>query len=635
MHRIRRSTGLVPAVAALTSLALAGLAVTTASAAPDTAAITSTSSSKATTSGLATKDSYTALVQKKPRRELVKLDLLAFNDFHGNLEPPSGSSGRVGNTNAGGAAFLGRLLADERTKSRAAGAVPITVAAGDIVGASPLLSAAFHDEPTIKVMNALGLQVAAVGNHEFDEGWQELRRLQRGGCLDDGADGANGQNSCPGDEGFDGADFSFLAANVGWSDPSAHPTKTLFPATRIMKVKGQKVAFIGMTLEGTPNIVTQSGVEGLTFADEVETANALVPQLRKKGVKAIVVLLHEGGTPTDASAYNSCSGVSGAGLEIAQNLIPAIDAVISGHTHQPYNCVVKDPKGQPRLFTSAFSFGRMVTKVHLLIDPRTRDIVRPAAFAENLIAMNGDSVSPVAAVQKVIDTYKELVASIADQVIGHIADGTTVSRTAGPDGESPLGNLIADGQRLDPTVVETGASGSTADTPVIAFMNSGGIRADLVENDNGDVTYGAAFAVQPFNNFVVSMDLTGAQIKDVLNQQWNGSNEAAPKILQVSGLTYTWDASEAAEPDTDALVPDSVMVDADGDPGTPMVPLDDGATYRVVANNFVADGGDGYPVFRDATNKFWGGLDIDSLRMYLEANDPVTAPPTDRITRQD
>ena len=631
MQPNRRTARAIPVAAALTSLALAGFAATTASAAPER----HTDRSQARTSGLAGESSYARLASQK-RTDLVKLDLLAFNDFHGNLEPipSSSSSGRVNNTAAGGAAYLGRLLANERTKSRAAGAVPITVAPGDIVGASPLLSAAFHDEPTIKVMNALGLQVASVGNHEFDEGWQELRRLQNGGCLDDG-DGANGQNSCPGDQGFDGADFQYLAANVGWTDPSAHRSKTLFPATKIMKVKGEKVGFIGMTLEGTPDIVTAAGVQGLTFADEVETANALVPKLRKQGVKSIVVLLHEGATPTDATAYNSCSGVSGAGLEIAKNLSPAIDVVISGHTHQPYNCVVQDPSGKPRLFTSAFSFGRMVTKLHLLIDPKTHDIVRPAAFAENLIATNDASVSPLASVQSIIDTYKALVSGIADKVIGHIADGTLISRTQDAAGESPLGDLIADGQVADPTTIEAGASGSTANKPVIALMNPGGIRADLVENEAGDVTYGAAFSVQPFNNFMVSMDLTGAQIKAILNQQWNGSNESSRKILQVSGLTYTWDASQADLPDTDALVPGTVMVDADGDPATAMVPLEDGTTYRVVANNFLSGGGDGFTVFRDATNTYFGGLDIDSLRMYLEAHDPVTTPATDRITRQD
>src|SRR6476659_4229379 len=505
------------------------------------------------------KSVYTQLAKSDPQ-DYVKLDLLAINDFHGNLEtvPSTSSSGRINNTPAGGAAYLAKKIRDERKVSRANGAVPITVADGELIGASPLLSAAFHDEPTIKAMNKIGLQVTSVGNHEFDEGYRELKRMQHGGCLDDG-DGANGQDSCPA-----GPDFQYLSANAKFDDPAAHGGhETVFPATKIFNVEGQKVAFIGMTLEGTASIVSQAGIQGITFTDEVETANALVPQLRAKGVNSIIVLLHEGLALGDASAYDDCTAPDGPAIAIAQILDPAIDAVVSGHTHQAYNCVVQDPAGNPRLLTSASSFGRMVTKLHLLIDPKTHDIVRPAEYAQNMIVRNDASVTPSPDILSLIDTYKTLVAPIANKVIGHIEPGTQISRTADADGgDSPLGNLIADAQKADDSVVA-----GSGQKPVIALMNPGGIRADLVENDNGDVTYGAAFSVQPFNNFVVSMDLTGAQIKALLNQQWNGANEGTgKKILQISGLSYSWDTSDAALPDTDALVPGSAMVDADGDP---------------------------------------------------------------------
>jgi 5'-nucleotidase len=469
-----------------------------------------------------------------------------------------------------------------------------------------------------------------VGNHEFDEGWQELRRMQKGGCLEDG-DGENGQDSCPGGKDFDGADFQYLGANVKWEDSSDRKRETVFPGTKVMKVKGVKVGFIGMTLEDTDLIVSQAGIEGIDFADEVETANALVPKLRKRGVKSIVVLLHEGVSPADSSAYNDCTGVSGPALAIAETLKPQIDAVVSGHTHQPYNCVDDDPAGQPRLLTSAASFGRMVSKLHFLIDPATRDIVRPAAFAENLIVENGEDEPKAQGLLDLIDQYKTLVEPIANEVIGHIAPldsaGDIISRDADANGrDAALGNLIADAQKADDTVVAEGG-----EAPVIALMNPGGIRADLSENASGDVTYGAAFSVQPFNNFVVSMDLTGAQIKALLNEQWNGSNASSFKVLQVSGMSYTWDQSLAAEEDADAIVGD-VMVDHDGDEATPMVALEDGTTYRVVANNFIADGGDGFATFKDGANRLVGGLDIDSLRDYLLANDPVAATPTDRIS---
>jgi 5'-nucleotidase len=300
--------------------------------------------------------------------------------------------------------------------------------------------------------------------------------------------------------------------------------------------------------------------------------------------------------------------------------------------------VVKDPKGKPRLFTSASSFGRMVTKLHFLIDPKTRDIVRPAAFAENLINANGEGQKQSKKLNTLISTYKTLVAPIESKVIGHVnpvgpgTPPTTVSKAQEANGQdSPLGNLIADSQKADASVVQNGKA------PVIALMNPGGIRADLVENAAGDVTYGAAFTVQPFNNFVVSMDLTGAQIKALLNEQWNGGNEAGPttfnKILQVSGISYTWDISDAALPNTNALV-GNVMVDDDGNPGTPMVPLVDGQTYRVVANNFLSDGGDGFGTFKSGTNKLIGGLDIDSLVKYLQSHDPYTITATDRISNQ-
>ena len=404
-------------------------------------------------------------------------------------------------------------------------------------------------------------------------------------------------------------------------------------------MEGEKVAFIGMTLEDTPTIVSKAGITEVDFRDEVQTANALVPKLKKKGIKSIVVLLHEGASPTDNTSYNSCTGVTGAGLAIAQTLSPKIDAVVSGHTHQAYNCVVKDPKGNPRLFTSASSFGRMVTKLHLLIDPATHDIVRPAAFAENIINANGEGQKQSSKIVKLISTFNTLVQPIANAVVGHIAGANpgTVSRSADVNGgDSLLGNLIADAQKADTTVVNGGVK------PVIALMNPGGIRADLVENAAGDVTYGAAFSVQPFNNFVTSMDLTGAQIRALLNEQWNGNNETSRtgstqndinKILQVSGLSYTWDLSDAQAIGANAVV-GTPLVDADGNDATAMVPLVDGQTYRVVANGFLSEGGDNFLTFRSGTNKKDGGLDIDSLRTYLLAHDPYTVTLTDRISQQ-
>jgi 5'-nucleotidase len=390
-----------------------------------------------------------------------------------------------------------------------------------------------------------------------------------------------------------------------------------------------------MTLEGTPDIVTASGVAGLEFADEVETANKLVPVLKKQGVEAIVVLLHEGGTPakvdwTDPNGKtwqvnptwdqtcakgNSLTSSSPI-LPIAQNLDAEIDMVVSGHTHAPYVCSVTDPAGQPRLVTSASSFGRLYTDTRLSYDRRSGDIVRSKVTGAN-VRVSRD-VAKDAQQSALIETYKTLVEPIASKVIGHI--DADVTRTANTSGESQLGDLIADAQLADPSVVTGG------ETPVVAFMNPGGIRADLTASNSpygepvGDVTYEEAFTVQPFNNYLVSLTLTGQQIYDLLGEQVNGTNDAQHKILQVSeGFTYTY---------TDAGPVDG-SVELDGQP------IDKAATYRVVTNNFLADGGDGFPTFRDAQNVYFGGLDIDAFANYLSAQEGGYTPgELDRITKQ-
>jgi 5'-nucleotidase len=561
--------------------------------------------------GLATGGTVTQAHPARPKPTHTQIQLLAINDFHGNLEAPTGSSGNINGVPAGGAAFLATHLKDLRLEAEAKGQDSVTVAAGDLIGASPLLSAAFHDEPTVEAMNEMGLDATSVGNHEFDEGWRELLRMQNGGCLKDG-DGQNNQNSCPDKKHpFQGADFKYLSANVFYENTK----KTLFkPYTIKTFDDGRKVGFIGMTLENTPNIVTKSGVEGLTFKDEVETANALVPELKKKGVESIVVLLHEGGFPADPKAYDSCPGISGPIVDINKGLDPEIDAIISGHTHQGYNCSLPDSAGQPRLVTSASSFGRLITEVRLSIDNATGDVDRLNTLANNEIVTR--DVPADRRITDLVGKYQTLVAPISNKVIGHIT-GTAVSRTPDDSLESPLGNLIADGQLADPSVVSGGKA------PVAAFMNPGGIRADLASNA-GEVTFGQAFTVQPFNNFLVSMDMTGAQIKALLEQQFSGVNgpEAGKfKVLQVAGITYTWNPAAAAG---SKIVAGSVKI-----AGQPLV---DATSYRIVTNNFLSDGGDGFGAFTTATNKVFGGLDIDAFANYLTAHDPYTPGATDRIS---
>ena len=584
---------------------------------------------------------------KRPRT--TSIQLLSFNDFHGNLAPPGGSGGRVttgytevaGTTpgtfaarattvDAGGAEYLATHLATAR-----AGKVnSATVAAGDLIGASPLLSAAFHDEPTIEALNELGLDATAVGNHEFDEGYQELLRIDRGGCLPDG-DGKDNQNSCAVNPTFEGARFALLAANVKYANG-----QTILPSYHVKKFKDSaKIAFIGMTLKDTPTIVSQAGIAGLTFTDEVATANALVPKLRKQGVKAIVVLVHQGGVPAPttftgpsgtvhpvAAPYDAtCStdprgGVAGgqltadsAILGIARGLDPQIDMVISGHTHQPYVCSVPDPKGQPRLVTSASSFGRLFTETNLTYNLRKNDIERSTVAGSNLVVTREVAKDPKQTA--IITAYGAKVRAIADKPIGRIAVASLPATSAG-DRETSLGRLIADAQLADPTVVAAGRA------PQIAFMNPGGIRSALLST-GGTVTYGQAFTVQPFNNFVVSFDLTGQQVYDLLDQQFSGLNAGGnSKLLQVSqGFTYSYSTSTAK------VVAGSAQLNG--------VAIDPAATYRVVANSFLADGGDSFAAFAAGTNRLIGGLDIDAFAAYLTARSaaaPYAPIETDRIT---
>ncbi len=532
-----------------------------------------------------------------PPEEFVKVQLIAFNDLHGNLEPPQGSSGKITLpdmtlVDAGGVAFLATHVAALRAENPNT----IVVSAGDLIGGSPLMSALFHDEPTIEVMNQIGLDYNAVGNHEFDEGSTELLRMQGGGChpIDGCADGTP----------FPGASFQFLAANVL---VATDPVKSLLPSYAIREVEGVKIAFIGMTLEATPEIVTPSGIAGLTFVDEAERANALVPELTALGVQAIVVLIHEGGFQT--GFYDECMAASGPIVEIANKLADEIDVVVSGHTHQPYNCLIAG-----KVVTSAASFGRLVTDIDLEISTVTGDVT--AVTAKNVIVTRDAADAEVASF---VTTYKDLSAPLAGKAIGTITATLERYPPMMVPGLSTMGAVIADAQLAATAIPMLGGA-------EIAFMNPGGVRADLLypaaadEPQDGIVTYGEAFTVQPFSNSLVVMDLTGAQIETLLEQQWVMGKD--PKILQVSeGFTYTHSLS--------------APVGAKVDPATIKlggVPVVADQTYRVTVNSFLASGGDGFTVLAEGTDRLGGANDLDALADYFADNSPISPPALDRIT---
>ncbi|MEU4551658.1 5'-nucleotidase [Micromonospora violae] len=530
--------------------------------------------------------------QADARPKPVDVTLLALNDFHGNLEPPSGSSGTIAGQTAGGVEYLATHLAELRAAAKKKNT--ITVAAGDLIGASPLLSAAFHDEPTIEALNMAGLDYASVGNHEFDEGATELLRIQNGGChpVDGCVDGTP----------YRGADFQYLSANAFKTATG----KPLMAPYAIHKVQGVKVGFIGMTLEGTPQIVSQQGVAGLSFADEADTANRYARELRRKGVEAIVVLLHEGGTQAATGGINDCVGMTGPIVDIANRMDPSIDVVVSGHTHQAYNCDING-----KLVTSASSFGRLVTDIDLKIDRRSGDVL--SAAANNVVVTRDVAKDPRQTA--LINRYKTVLGPVAGRQVGVTNQAITRSQETlfGTSlGESPLGNLIADAQ-LAATDDEQNA--------VAAFMNPGGVRADL---DAGPVTYEEAFTVQPFANNLVTLDLTGEQLYCLLEQQFVTGRTLYPSatvgyVVDPDGTTGTVD-----DPCAGTRVVRGSLTFA----GTP---VDTTATYRVTVNNFLAGGGDGFSVLTGGTNLVTGQIDLDAFVDYLTAQSPVSAPTLDRI----
>lgn len=511
----------------------------------------------------------------------VRVQLLAINDFHGNLEPPSGTVRLPdGTVPAGGGAWLAAVVARLRADVPDA---TLVVAAGDLVGASPLASALTHDEPSIALMDVIGLDVSSVGNHEFDEGVDELLRLQRGGCRTD----------APCKTPFPGAHFSYLAANV-----TDRTGRTILPGTLTKKVEGVTVGFVGVVLRETPSVVTPSGVAGLTFGDEADAVNAAVPRLREAGADVIVVLIHQGGAQVPGSPPGGCRGFSGPLVAIAERF-KGVDVIVSGHTHQAFVC----PDLGGGLATSAGAYGRFVTQIELEVDPAQHRVLSRRATQ---VPVTHD-LPPDPRAQAVVDRAVAEAAPLAKREVGRLA--TALTRTATAAGETSLGDAVADAQLA--ATKKTGAA--------IAFTNPGGLRADLPA---GDVTYAQVFAAQPFGNTLVTFTLTGAQLAAALEQQWATSR---PRILQPSAnVAYAWSSSAMVG---GKLVPGSLKVDGH--------PLGVEALVRVTVNSFLASGGDGFSVFAEGTDRVGGPPDLEALVEYLRptiGGAPLPKPAGPRIS---
>jgi 5'-nucleotidase len=568
--------------------------------------------------------------------------VIGFNDFHGTLQSP----GTFGENTAvptaqrpavGGADQLAGLVA----KLKAQAAHSVVVGAGDFIGATPLISSLFHDEPAVEVLNRIGLEFLSVGNHEFDRGSAELLRLQAGGCKT--AAGVTDPNSCQGASTgtpvpFEGARYQWLSANVA----STATGKTLLPAYGIKTFNGVKVAFIGMTLKATPTIVTPSGVAGLEFRDEAATVNALVPELRAQGIESIVVLVHQGGFQSAGlSDLNGCDGdLAGSDLAaVVKQFDDAVDLVVSGHTHAAYNCSagtfdvkasgttttrtaratgLANARGRLLPVTSASAFGRVVSDIDLTIDPATRD-VKAVTATNRLVDRTDTTVTPDATVAAIVGQYATRVSPIANQVIGSIqADLSNAATDAACN--MPAGELIADAQLAATAPAGYGEA-------VIAFMNRGGVRSpgftfasSAVGEGNGNVTYGEAFTVQPFGNSLVTMTLTAQDLKNVLEQQFagcRGQAAAATRIMVPSkGFQYTWDGAKACDGRISNVTltrgaATETLVDA---AGTVLQPT---KTYRVTVNSFMATGGDSFTTFLNGTALLGGAQDVDALTAYM------------------
>ncbi len=519
-----------------------------------------------------------------PEDRVADVQLLGVNDFHGNLEPPRLVNGR----SVGGAAYLDAYL--DRYEANNPDRT-IRVHAGDMVGGSPLISSYFHDEPSVYAMNEMEFDVGTLGNHEFDEGGEEMLRLINGGQRSDGAqfkDGPDGQPVNTSDPGFPGADFPYVAANTTYRSTG----ETVLPPYKILKRDGVEVGFVGVTTLETPNVVVPDAVAPFRYADISETVNEQAAALKARGVETIVVLAHAGGNQSGPAE------ATGEIISETAQMSDEVDVVVAGHSHNQLNIRVGN-----KLVVEAFALGTAFDAVNMRVDRKTKDVVSSSA---QIVTTYNDAVTPDAETSALVAEYKGKITPISERIVGTAAENVT--RTSTPSGESALGDLIADAQR--------GFAGAD-----FAFMNPGGIRADVAA---GEVTYSELFSVQPFDNQVVRMSLTGDRIYRLLEQQFGADGRT--RILQVSGLRFSYNSQNPAGARiTSVTLPD----------GTP---IDRAATYTVAANSFIATGGDGFTVFKEGTNPETVGGDLDALEAHIDglqqpfdAPDPAADP---RITRQ-
>jgi 5'-nucleotidase len=521
----------------------------------------------------------------------IELNLVAINDFHGHLEAnkfvlDSAYAPAPVIIQAGGIDHIGAALKAWRLEDREL----MFVGAGDLVGASPGISSMWADEPTITALTKMGMLVSSVGNHEFDQGRAELLRQQNGGCESRRADKA-----CRIDGPFKGAGFTWLAANV----IDQQTGKPLLPAYRVIEVKGLKVALIGAVLRNTPALVLASGIEGLAFTDEADAINKAKAAAQAEGANVFVVLIHEGGYTDGPFDDADCTRLNGPIVGIVRRLDPALRLIISGHTHKGFQCTIEG-----RTITQAETGGHVLTRIKVQIDPATHAM---GAIAVRNVAIREGEYAPDPEMSTYLNRIRERSDAALARPVARVAR-QSISKKYNEAGEALLGDIVADG-----ALEATRALGSQ-----IAFMNIGGIRKDLDVRPDLTVTHGQANIVLPYANTLVILDLTGAQLRAILEQQWKrpGADSEA-YLLQVSkGFSYTWDKRR---PLGQRIVPGTLKFDG--------VPLDDARVYKVTVNNFLAEGGDGFPQFTGAAARHETPvLDLDAFVAFLVKQEKAGTP---------
>jgi 5'-nucleotidase len=533
---------------------------------------------------------------------VTEVQLVTLNDFHGNIEASkyvwaSAYTPGERTIQAGGIDTIGAALQAWRKQDPEL----LLVGAGDLIGASPAMSAMWADEPTIGTMNLLGLRASSVGNHEFDQGRMELLRQQKGGC-----DSPRPDKACKFEGTYEGAKFQYLAANV----IDMKTRKPVLPAYKIETAHGVKVGFIGTVLRDTAEAALASGIAGLEFVDEADAINRQLPELRKQGVGVFVVLIHQGGRTTDKFDQQDCANLTGPIVDVVKRLDPAIRLVISGHSHRGYLCKVDG-----RLVTQSDMGGHVMSRIKLSVDTNTNTLREVSARQEVMVPGSWPADPALDAYLKKV---RERSASALARPVAALAV-TSVARKKDDNGESALGDLVADATLM----------GARSFGAQIAFMNNGGMRQDLDSGADKRVTVGQAMMVLPFGNTGVVMNLKGAQIVELLEQQWHGGRDSSRGLLQVSeGFSYEWDERL---PEGGRVVPGSVKLNG--------VALEKDTSYRVVTNNFLAEGGDGFPMFVKGSNRADTGVrDIDALTDFLVKREQGGKPagkaePLNRIKR--